>query len=102
VRGIPFDKRSKEIVASVGSLVGATMEIDISTLNIVDYVRLKIVVKDILKVPEVMEGVTLPYLYDFFFEREMVKEPNQLGIPIVVPEDKGGGQPTPKKPKTAK
>jgi hypothetical protein len=31
VRGIPFDTRSKETVVYVGSLVGATSEIDMST-----------------------------------------------------------------------
>jgi hypothetical protein len=49
-------------VAYVGSLLGATREIDMSTLNRVDYVRVKFAAKDILKVPEVVEGVILPYL----------------------------------------
>jgi hypothetical protein len=33
VRVIPYDKRSKETVAFVGSLVWATEEIDMATLN---------------------------------------------------------------------
>jgi hypothetical protein len=37
VRGIPYDKKSKEIVAFAGSLVGATMEVDESSLHRIDY-----------------------------------------------------------------
>lgn len=33
VRVIPYDKRSKETMVFVGSLVGATEEIDMATLN---------------------------------------------------------------------
>jgi queuine/archaeosine tRNA-ribosyltransferase len=42
VRGIPFDNRCKEILAYVGSLVGATSDVDELTLNRMDYVRIKI------------------------------------------------------------
>jgi hypothetical protein len=101
VRGIPFDTRSKETVVYVGSLVGATSEIDMSTLNGVDYVRVKITAKDILKVPEVVEGAILPYLYDLYYEREVVMEHNQPKIPIVIPQEKGGEQPSSKRTKMA-
>jgi hypothetical protein len=69
VRGVPFDKRSKEILVYVGSLVGATSEVDESTLNRTDYVRIKIAARDIAKVHAKAEGAILPFLYDFFYER---------------------------------
>jgi hypothetical protein len=71
VRGIPLDKRSKQTAAFVGSLVGATMEVDMSTLQRPDFVRIKIAARDVSKVPARVEGAILPYLFDFFFEREM-------------------------------
>jgi hypothetical protein len=55
VRGVPFDKRSEESMAYVGSLIGATSDVDETTLNRIDYVRVKIVAKDIIKVPTVVE-----------------------------------------------
>jgi hypothetical protein len=55
VRGVPFDKRSEESMAYVGSLIGATSDVDETTLNRIDYVRVKIVAKDISKVPTVVE-----------------------------------------------
>jgi hypothetical protein len=42
VRGIPFDNICKETLAYVGSLVGATSDVDELTLNRMDYVRIKI------------------------------------------------------------
>jgi hypothetical protein len=71
VRGVPYDKRSKLTLAYVGSLVGATKEIDESSLHMADYVRIKIAAREVANVPEVFEGVILPYLYDFYFDREM-------------------------------
>jgi hypothetical protein len=100
VRGIPYDKRSKETYAFVGSLVAATMEVDMTTLNRVDYVKMKIATKDISKVPGVVEGAIIPYLYDFYYEREVEMGATEPGIVTVVYEDKKGDQPTPKKAKT--
>jgi hypothetical protein len=71
VRGVPFDKRSKETMAFVGSLVGATVDVDETTLNRIDYVSIKIAANDICKVPAMAEGAILPYLYDFYYEREV-------------------------------
>jgi hypothetical protein len=67
VRGVPHDKRSKATMAYVGSLVGITLDVDRSTLNRTDYVRVKIGAKDITKVPEVAEGAISTFLYDFFY-----------------------------------
>jgi hypothetical protein len=65
VRGIPYDKRSKETTSFVGSLVGATTEVDLASLNRIDYVMIKIASNDVSKIPGVAEGAILPYLYDF-------------------------------------
>jgi hypothetical protein len=51
----------------VGSLVGSTREVDKSTLNRSDYVRIKPTARDVTKVPGVAEGAIIPYLYVFFF-----------------------------------
>jgi hypothetical protein len=71
VRGIPYELRSKETTSFVGSLVGATVAVDKTSLNRTDYVRIKIVSRDVSKIPEVAEGAILPYLYDFHYEREV-------------------------------
>jgi hypothetical protein len=92
VRRIPYDKRSKSTLAYVGSLAGATMEVDESTLNMTDYVRIKIVARDVSKIPDWAEGIILPLLYDFFYEREVQMGPSGDGHPVVVPTDKGGSE----------
>jgi hypothetical protein len=40
VRGIPYDKRSIPTVAYVGSLVGATVEVDEDSMHMADFVRI--------------------------------------------------------------
>jgi hypothetical protein len=74
VKGVPYDLRSEETMAYVGSLVGSTREVDKATLNRSDYVRIKLAARDVTKVPSVVEGTIDLYLYDFFFEREVVEE----------------------------
>jgi hypothetical protein len=71
-------------MAFVGSPMGATSEVDMSTLNIMDYVRVKIAAKDISKVPSIAEGVILPYLFDFYYEREVEMIPTNTEQIIVV------------------
>jgi hypothetical protein len=71
VRGIPYDKRSKETTTFVGSLVGAIAEVDMASLCRTYYVRVKIASKDVSRIPKVVEGAILPYLYVFQFEREV-------------------------------
>jgi hypothetical protein len=89
VRGVPYDKRSIPTMAYVGSLVGATAEVDKSTLGRTDYVRIKIAARDISKVPERAEGAIIPYLYDFLYEREVEMGTNVDGDKISVQEEKG-------------
>jgi hypothetical protein len=62
-KGVPFDKRSKETMAYISSLVGATSEVDESTLTRVDYVRIKITARDIAKVPAKAKGAIIPSLW---------------------------------------
>jgi hypothetical protein len=71
VRGIPYDKRSEETVAYAGSLVGGTVSVDKSSLSRMDYVRIKLAVRDLEKVPTTAEGAIIPFLYDFSYEREV-------------------------------
>jgi hypothetical protein len=72
--GVPYDLRSEETMSYEDSLVGFTREVDNSTLNMSDYVRVKLVARNVSKVPGVAEGAIVPYLYDLFFEREVVDE----------------------------
>jgi hypothetical protein len=80
VRGVLYDKGSVPTMAYVGSLVGSTQEVDKSTLNRTDYVRVSLTAKDVTKIPEVAEGSISKYLYDFFFEREVEEKeaPNKI------------------------
>jgi hypothetical protein len=88
VRGVPYDKRSPETLAYVGSLVGATTKVDKSTFNRVNYVRVKIAGRDVSKIPESAEGAIIPYLYDFFYEREVVVEEKKEASAGLVKIDK--------------
>jgi hypothetical protein len=60
-----------EIAAYVGSLVGGTMSVDMTTLHRDDYARIKIVAKDVSKITETVEGVVIPCMFDFHFEKEV-------------------------------
>jgi hypothetical protein len=88
VRGIPYDKRSKEIVAYVESLVGATVEVDRASLNRTNYVRIKIAAKDVSKLPKIVEGAIIPYLYDIHYEREVEMGKTTPASTIQVPNTK--------------
>jgi hypothetical protein len=48
--------------------VGATVSMDNTSMNKTDYVRVKIVARDLEKVPAIVEGAIVPSLYDFFYE----------------------------------
>jgi hypothetical protein len=88
-RGVPYDKRSIPTMAYVGPLVGATAEVDKSTLRKIDYVRIKIAARDISKVLERVEGAIIPYLYDFLYEREVEMGTNVDGGKFSVQKEKG-------------
>lgn len=61
-----YDLRSEDTMDYVGSLVGFTTEVDKSTLNRYDYVRIRLAARDVTKVPGVAEGAIIPFLYDLF------------------------------------
>jgi hypothetical protein len=85
----------------VDSLVGATKEVDESTLHRTDYVRIKIVARDVSKIPDKAEWAILPFLYDFCYERELQMGTNEDGETVMVQSDKGGPMhPSPKKQET--
>jgi hypothetical protein len=83
VRGVPYNKRSAKTLAYVDSLVGVATEVDKSTLNKVDFVRLKIAARDVSRVPAI-----LSYFYDFFFEREVMLEEKNDSIAVSVQANK--------------
>jgi hypothetical protein len=89
IRGIPFNKRSEETDGYAGSLVGATAVVDKTTLSRTDYVRVKIVAKDITKIPAEAEGAILPYLYGFHYEREVDVEEVNPEVHVMVVADQG-------------
>jgi hypothetical protein len=100
VRGVPYDKRSVATMTYVRSLVGATANIDKTTLGRTDYVRIRIAGRDISKVTERAEGTIIPYLYDFLYEREVEMGNNVDGGIIIVQGDNGSDvQLSPKKPR---
>jgi hypothetical protein len=70
VRGIPDDQRGIRTIAKVGGLVGKTVAIDESTRFNPEFVRIKIVCRDVLEIPESAEGNLGMYIFDFFYERE--------------------------------
>jgi hypothetical protein len=81
---VPYDKRSVVTLTYVGSLVGVTDEVDRSTLSRIDYVRVKIMARDVSKVPAVVEVAIKSFMYDFHYEREVKMEHNGPEIPILV------------------
>jgi hypothetical protein len=98
VRGIPYDKRSVLTLAYVGSLVGATSEVDKTTLSRSDYVRIKIIARDVSKVPASAEGSIGLYLYAFFYEREVtVGEALEANMILVQEETREEEHPSTKK-----
>jgi hypothetical protein len=71
VTKIPADQRSVKTLAKVGGLVGKVLQIDEGSRFRYDYVRLKIVCRDVTKVPRTAKGTLGMYLIDFGFEREL-------------------------------
>jgi hypothetical protein len=74
VSNIPLDKRTERIAYYAGSLVGVSLELDMSTLHKPDYIRLLIGCKDVEKMADTAEGVLGEDFYDFFYEIERIVE----------------------------
>jgi hypothetical protein len=100
VRGIPCDKTCEETVAYAGSLVGAIVFMDKSSLSRMDYVRVKLAVRDLEKVPATAEGAIIPFLYDFSYEREVELVQNLDEDASMVRVDQKEQNHVAKKPKT--
>lgn len=66
MRGIPSDQRSIKTIAKVGGLVGKTIEIDETTRNRNDFVRIKLACRDVSQVPNSAENTLGMLIYDFF------------------------------------
>jgi hypothetical protein len=71
--------------------VGATAEVDVSSLSRIEYARMKIAARDISRIPESAKRAILPYLYDFYYEREVedveVDQKIEIQVPIGQGED---------------
>jgi hypothetical protein len=74
VKGIPTDQRSIRTVAKAAGLVGKAVVVDEKTRLKNEVVRVKIACRYVVQVPAVAEGSLGMWLYDFFFEREVVDE----------------------------
>ena len=72
LRNILAEKRNEAHVAFVGSLVGITLEIDLSTLHRPEYVRILLGCRDVERIPTKAEGCLGDKFYDFFFELDKV------------------------------
>jgi len=75
-------KGQSGLLQKIGGLVGKTMAIDEGTRFNRDYVRVKIACRNVELVPPSAECTLGMYLYDFFFEREMVAPPQQPVPPV--------------------
>lgn len=79
--------------------MGVTVEVDDKSLARSEFVRMKIACRDITKVPPVVEGAILPYLYDFEFERDVVIPVKPPVETVQVPIGGSNIHPSPKKPR---
>jgi hypothetical protein len=100
VRGIPPDQRSLRTIAKVGDLVGKTTAIDENTRFNTEYVRIKIVCREVEAIPESAEGCLGMHIYDFFYEREKNEKDKAERRKEETKVGAAGYQPSPKKQKT--
>ncbi|PWZ38285.1 hypothetical protein Zm00014a_041421 [Zea mays] len=87
ISGIPMEQRSLVTIAKVGGLVGKVVEVDEKTRLRNEYVRARIACRDVTAVPGVVESAIGMFLYDFFFEREILMEDEEGNAEIEVKVD---------------
>jgi hypothetical protein len=100
VSNIPLDKRTEKIAYYAGSLVGVSLELDMSTLHKPEFVRLLIGCKDVETMADSAEGVLGDDFYDFYYEIERIVvggPPKQTSTVVV---DGSGVVPSPKRART--
>jgi hypothetical protein len=73
---------------------------DNTSMNKTDYVRVKIVARDLEKVPPIVEGAIVPSLYDFFYEWEVEVVHNLDDDASLVKVDRDDTDHGAKRPKT--
>jgi hypothetical protein len=100
VSNIPLDKRTEKIAYYAGSLVGVSLELDMSTLHNPEFVRLLIGCKDVETMSDSAEGVLGDDFYDFYYEIEriVVGGPPKQASTVVV--GGSGVVPSPKRART--
>jgi hypothetical protein len=72
ISNIPLDKRVEENAFYVGSLVGVSLDLDISTLHKPEYVRVLVGCGDVDMIHASAEGCLGDNFYDFFYEIDKV------------------------------
>uniref|UniRef100_A0A453GS73 DUF4283 domain-containing protein n=1 Tax=Aegilops tauschii subsp. strangulata TaxID=200361 RepID=A0A453GS73_AEGTS len=87
VSNIPLDKRHERNIAYVGSLVGVTLDIDKTTVNRPEYVRIKLGCRDAEDIPAKAEGVLGGHFNDFFYSVDKIIVKNPPKEKVVVPQD---------------
>ncbi|VAH20722.1 unnamed protein product [Triticum turgidum subsp. durum] len=85
VSNIPLDKRCEKNIAYVGSLVGVTLDIDKSTVNGPESVRIKLGCRDAEDIPAKAEGVLGDHFYDFFYSVDKILVKNTPKEKVSVP-----------------
>ncbi|CAN6361149.1 unnamed protein product [Urochloa humidicola] len=100
VKGIPGDQRNIRTIAKVGGLVGKTVAIDEATRYKPEYVRMKIVCRDVKAVPPCAECALGLDIYDFHFELEESEKNGNDKLKEPVRVEDHDAQPSPKKPRT--
>uniref|UniRef100_A0A453A3K0 DUF4283 domain-containing protein n=1 Tax=Aegilops tauschii subsp. strangulata TaxID=200361 RepID=A0A453A3K0_AEGTS len=84
VSNIPLEKGHEKNIAYVGSLVGVTLDIDKSTVNRPESVRIKLGCRDPENIQEKAEGVLGDHFYDFFYsvDKILVKNPPKENVTV--------------------
>ncbi|KAM0863671.1 hypothetical protein ACQ4PT_044429 [Festuca glaucescens] len=72
ISNIPLDKRVEENAFYAGSLVGISLDLDISTLHKPEYVRVLVGCRDVDLIPALAEGCLGDNFYEFFYEIDKV------------------------------
>ncbi|KAM0872852.1 hypothetical protein ACQ4PT_038448 [Festuca glaucescens] len=99
ISNIPLDKRVEENAFYVGSLVGISLDLDISTLHKPEYVRVLVGCRDVDLIPASAEGCLGDNFYDFFYEIDKVivggTPKDNTGVTVSTNAD----APSPKRPR---
>jgi hypothetical protein len=100
VRNIPSEKRNEEHAAFAGSLVGVTLDIDVSTIHRPEYVRILLGCRDVEKIPDKAEGCMGDNFYTFYYEIDKVVVGGPPKNAVMIPVNSNSDVPSPKRART--